>query len=149
MLYDQMRLAGPRHGKIFGKVLGRVTDTEDPEKRGRVQVLVPAVFEEPVWAEPCLPYGYFFVPPVDSRVWVEFELGEIERPIWVGVWPDKDHMPKAYQSAKDRVIETEQGFTVEIHDDGLVVKVDDKNQIQIQKGKVIITGEAIEAVKGQ
>jgi uncharacterized protein involved in type VI secretion and phage assembly len=44
-----------------------------------------------VWAEPCFPYGgdfvgFNFIPPVGALVWVEFEAGDLNYPIWVGVW---------------------------------------------------------------
>ena len=58
---------------------------------GRIRVLVPAVLGTEVspWAEPCAPYagpgmGLYAVPPVGAAVWVEFEAGQISRPIWSG-----------------------------------------------------------------
>jgi hypothetical protein len=56
-----------------------------------VQVSVPAVLGEGSlsWAMPCVPYagsgvGFFMIPPVDANVWVEFEGGDIDYPIWSG-----------------------------------------------------------------
>lgn len=71
----------------YGKFRGTVIDDADPARRGRVRVLVPAVSGAvPTgWAEPCLPPGYRSVPPVGAHVWVEFERGDPEFPIWVGV----------------------------------------------------------------
>ena len=39
-----------------------------------------------VWATPCVPVGYLGVPPVGSGVWVEFEGGDTDYPIWSGCW---------------------------------------------------------------
>ena len=75
----------------FGKYRGKVTNNEDPNQLGRIQVSVPAVFDEFTfnWAEPCVPYagintGFYAIPPVAANVWVEFEGGNPEKPIWSG-----------------------------------------------------------------
>jgi hypothetical protein len=43
------------------------------------------------WALPCMPYGglslgMFVVPPIGANVWVEFQHGNPELPIWTGFW---------------------------------------------------------------
>lgn len=74
----------------YGKFRGLVVDTVDPERLGRVQVKVPTVSGDlALWATPCVPYrpappGPFDVPPIGSEVWVEFEAGDPEHPIWTG-----------------------------------------------------------------
>lgn len=138
-----------RHrGRYYGKYAATVADPEDTDKLARIQVNVPALFAEAVWARPCLPYGFYFIPPKGARVWVEFEAGDPERPIWSGTWYGPGDTPPEVKGATDRVLRTSQGFTIEVHDDGLVLKVDDKNKVEIKQGKIILTGEAIEAVKG-
>ena len=79
----------------YGKYRGRVVDNADPTSRGRLQVVVPALLDtQPVWALPCAPYaganvGFFAMPPVDAGVWVEFEGGDLDLPIWSGCfWAD-------------------------------------------------------------
>jgi uncharacterized protein involved in type VI secretion and phage assembly len=75
---------------FFGKYRGTVVDNKDPLFSGRVKVSVPyAMGDVNDWALPCFPYagtqaGVFVVPPVGANVWVEFEGGDIDRPIWVG-----------------------------------------------------------------
>lgn len=75
----------------FGKYRGEVTNNIDPEGRGRVQVSVPSVLGSGrmSWATPCVPFagpqqGFFAVPPIGANVWVEFEEGDLDSPIWVG-----------------------------------------------------------------
>jgi hypothetical protein len=75
----------------YGKYRGKVENNLDPMMLGRVQVSVPAVLGEGTlsWAMPCVPYagsgvGFFMIPPVDANVWVEFEGGDIDYPIWSG-----------------------------------------------------------------
>jgi hypothetical protein len=77
--------------QFFGKYRGTVANNIDPMMQGRVQVEVPAVLGEGSlsWAMPCSPYGgdgvgFFAIPPVGANVWVEFEAGDPDYPIWAG-----------------------------------------------------------------
>lgn len=75
---------------FYGKYRGKVVKNDDPLKRGRIMPSVPAILEgELTWAEPCVPYagprlGWFAIPPVGANVWIEFEAGDPNRPIWSG-----------------------------------------------------------------
>lgn len=80
--------AGKRY---YGKYRGLVIENIDPEQIGRVLVQVPDVLGEipSSWAMPCVPAagiqaGCFIVPPIGSQVWVEFEQGDSNYPIWTG-----------------------------------------------------------------
>jgi hypothetical protein len=83
-------------GGHFGKYRGTVANNIDPTTRGRLQVSVPAVYGTNTlnWALPCVPYagpseGFFFLPPIGANIWVEFEAGDINFPIWAGCfWGD-------------------------------------------------------------
>src|SRR4051794_34008831 len=110
-----------RHvGKYYGKYSGEVTDNEDQEQLGHVMVKVPSVFgvTMEVRARPCLPYGHFFVPHVGAKVWVEFEAGDPNFPIWVGAWYPTGKAPDeaAVTPPDNRVIQTSSGNTIEIQD---------------------------------
>lgn len=77
----------------YGKYRGYVHDVSDPDDRGRIKVVVPRLMgDTPLgWAMPSAPYagpdqGFFAVPEVGSGVWVEFEEGDLTRPIWTGQW---------------------------------------------------------------
>lgn len=77
--------------KFFGKYRGTVVNNVDLEQRCRIQVLVPDVSNVMLsnWAMPCVPgggiqTGIFTIPPVGTGVWVEFEQGNLEYPIWTG-----------------------------------------------------------------
>jgi len=81
-------------GKYFGKYRGTVLQNIDPLQAGRLQLVVPDVMSllPTTWAEPCVPLagptgppmGVYMVPPIGAGVWVEFEQGDPNRPIWVG-----------------------------------------------------------------
>lgn len=77
--------------KFFGKYRGTVLQNIDPEQRARIQVAVPDVggVLPSTWAMPCVPVagkamGTFMVPQVGAGVWIEFEQGDPEYPIWTG-----------------------------------------------------------------
>jgi len=77
--------------KYYGKYRGTVVNNVDPMQMGRIQVMVPDVSSIMLssWAMPCLPVagpqmGVFTVPPIGAGVWVEFEQGDPDYPIWVG-----------------------------------------------------------------
>ena len=93
-------LADAMQTRHYGKYRGRVERNLDPGNRARLQVKVPALLgDQPVWAMPCVPYagkgvGLFALPPVGSGVWVEFEGGDLDYPIWSGCfWADGQISP--------------------------------------------------------
>ncbi|MFM0336840.1 phage baseplate assembly protein V [Paraburkholderia fungorum] len=82
---------GSSPNRYFGKYRGTVLVNVDPEQRGRVLLSVADVLglTPSSWALPCVPVagiqsGLFAVPPIGSRVWVEFEQGDPDYPIWTG-----------------------------------------------------------------
>ena len=80
--------------KFIGKYRGTVLNNVDPETRGRLMLNIPDVLGliPSTWAEPCTPLagptgppmGVYMVPPIGAGVWVEFEHGDPDYPIWVG-----------------------------------------------------------------
>jgi len=74
--------------EYFGKYRAFVTKNVDPMKMGRIKVKCPAVLGdyESAWALPCLPPKVKNLPSVGELVWVEFEEGNPDLPIWTGVW---------------------------------------------------------------
>jgi len=78
---------------FFGKYRGVVSDIEDPLMIGRIRATVPDVLgpDESGWAMPSLPFagssvGFFALPTTGSGVWIEFEHGDPDYPIWSGCW---------------------------------------------------------------
>jgi phage baseplate assembly protein gpV len=123
-----IRLAEYIDEKRFGKFRGIVTDNKDPQKRGRLKLHVPSVLadQDTDWALPCLPYGgfdqqgLFMIPQVDAQVWVEFEEGDIHRPIWVGTfWQQESDTPKdaAREEPTTRLLQTKSGHILQFDDE--------------------------------
>lgn len=90
-----------RSRRFYGKYRGTVTQNLDPQAQGRIQVQVPEVLGATAtpWALPCLPLAgpeacVAAVPAVGDSVWVEFEAGRADRPVWVGCfWPAPGQAP--------------------------------------------------------
>ena len=81
--------------RFHGLYRGLVTDNADPTRRGRLKVSVPAVMgDAQVWALPCTPYagdrvGFFALPDVGVGLWISFEAGHANHPVWMGCfWGD-------------------------------------------------------------
>ena len=77
--------------KFYGKYRGTVINNIDPMQIGRIQVMVPNVSNviPTSWAMPCVPIagkqmGAYMIPQIGSGVWVEFEQGDPDYPIWTG-----------------------------------------------------------------
>jgi Type VI secretion system/phage-baseplate injector OB domain len=107
---------------FFGKYRGTVANNVDPQQQGRIQVHVPAVLGDGrlSWAMPCVPYagssvGLFVVPPVGANVWVEFEAGNPDYPIWSGCFWGLGEPPAMPALPTTKVFKT----------DGVTLKLDD------------------------
>lgn len=164
------RLADQVERRFYGKYRGFVVDNEDPEQLGRVKVIVPSVLGEDVvtgWAMPCLPYGgapnqgTLFVPDIDAGVWVEFEEGDLEFPIWVGTFWSKpggdSELPKPNDaegaeegSVQDpptrKIIKTASGHTIQFEDaDGevriLIGDGQNENRIVLAESGLTVFGK--------
>lgn len=77
--------------RYYGKYRGTVFNNVDPEQRGRIMAMVPDVLglTPSSWALPCVPIagkqnGVYVVPKMGDGVWIEFEQGDPDYPIWVG-----------------------------------------------------------------
>lgn len=87
--------------RFYGKYRGMVLNNVDPMQQGRLLVQVPDVagLAPASWAMPCVPIagiqnGMFALPIIGSGVWVEFEQGNPDFPIWVGCfWGSAAEVP--------------------------------------------------------
>lgn len=88
-------------GKFYGKYRGLVLNNVDPMQQARLQMQVPDVagLLPDIWAMPCVPIagiqnGMFALPIIGSGVWVEFEHGNPDYPIWFGCfWGSAAEVP--------------------------------------------------------
>jgi hypothetical protein len=107
--------------KYFGIYRGTVADNDDPKRFSRIKASVPDVLGVQLsgWALPCMPYGglpeqgMYAIPDIGAHVWVQFEAGDIDRPIWVGTYWEKYKAPEP----TTRMIKTQSGHTLLFHDE--------------------------------
>lgn len=140
----------------FGKFAGIVTDNQDPQARGRVEVQVVAVMgEQRVWALPCLPFagengaGFFAVPDVGSNVWVEFEAGDRNHPIWTGCFWPSGAIDAADGKPGVKFWKTK-SFSIRIDDDAgeMVIAKTDGGKITITGSEVTIEANTVTQKSG-
>lgn len=140
----------------YGKYRGVVTSNDDPASLGRIKAHVPEVLgdAETGWALPCVPYagnhsGAYMIPQPGSGVWIEFEAGDVDRPIWAGCWWREGEVPRGRGEITTtppiKVIRSEQGLMVTLDDDGQVIHISDEDSqnviaIQVQSGETVIKG---------
>jgi uncharacterized protein involved in type VI secretion and phage assembly len=145
--------------RYYGKYRGIVVDKADPQQIGRVQVRVPAVLGEEValWALPCLPHGgladqgLFSVPEPGAQVWVEFEGGDLEQPIWTGTfWQSPGDAPADVQQddgPSTRLLTTAAGnkLIFEDKDGEELIRLEHPSEASIEmnpEGGIVLTDSA-------
>jgi hypothetical protein len=108
--------------QFFGKYRGTVANNVDPQQQGRLQVSVPAVLGDgrQSWAMPCVPFagpgvGFFTLPPNGANVWVEFEGGDPDYPIWSGCFWGIGEAPATPAIEQMKVLKTDMA-TITIND---------------------------------
>lgn len=143
--------------KIFGKHRGVVTDSNDPERRGRIKAVVPEVLGEvPTgWADPCVPYagvgaGFFSLPLPGAGVWMEFEGGDVSRPIWAGCYWGAGEAPMPPPAGQPgdqtkKIWRSDFGLTAVLDDASQTITMADasgenKVEISVPAGTVTIKG---------
>jgi hypothetical protein len=164
--------SAPQSARFYGKYRALVSDNQDPNNLGRLRAKVPEVFQDVAtgWALPALPYsgngvGVYTIPAVDAGVWIEFEAGDVSRPIWTGCWWGDNQLPKDETGASTtpgmKIVRTEQGLLLAFDDDGKTIALSDSNgknflKIEVQSGqiklqaatKVVVEAPQIELVEG-
>jgi hypothetical protein len=160
----------PDYQQLYGKYRGVVTDNNDLTGRGCVRAKLPAFDDlELGWALPCSPYagdgvGLFLIPPKGANVWIEFEGGDVESPIWCGCFWDLLKAPvipalpfkKVLKTDSATItlddtpgigkvtIETKTGFAISLGPTGLEIKNPMGASITMTGPKVAINGTALE-----
>lgn len=141
---------------FYGKYRGIVTDNQDPLMMGRIRARVDDVMGglESGWAMPCAPFGgsgtgFFAIPPVKAGVWIEFECGDPDYPIWSGCWwGSSAEMPPTLLSPpyKKMMIKTEGGQSITLDDSPGVAGI----TLETSGGqKITISALGIEIDNGQ
>jgi uncharacterized protein involved in type VI secretion and phage assembly len=114
-------------GRIYGAVIGIVTNNEDPEGLGRVKVKFPwlSADEESTWARLATlmagnERGIYFLPEVDDEVLVIFEQGDVRFPYIIGaLWNGKDKPPTTNADGNNNIREivSRSGHVIRLNDE--------------------------------
>jgi hypothetical protein len=141
---------------FIGKYRGVVSDNRDPLMLGRVRAKVSDVFgdEESGWALPSVPYagknvGLFLVPPTDALVWIEFEHGDPDYPIWTGCFWAQGEVPASPAVAEMKVLKTDAG-TITVNDlavGGITIETNKGMKITLSTTGIEITDGGGGAIK--
>jgi uncharacterized protein involved in type VI secretion and phage assembly len=150
---------GQDRGLVKGVVTAKVTNLEDPEALGRVQVMFPWLPKYKSadlasnWARVATPMGgkergFLFIPEVDDEVLVAFEHGDVNFPYIVGVlWNSTDKPPQGTagilsgdkKKVNQRVLRSRSGHLIILDD------TDGEEQIIIrdktQKNDIVINSK--------
>jgi uncharacterized protein involved in type VI secretion and phage assembly len=153
--------------RFYGKYRGVVTDNRDPNNLGRIRARVQDVYgdEESGWAMPSVPYagsrvGLYLIPPQRASVWIEFEHGDPDYPVWSGCFWAASEMPLSPVSPDKKVLKTDAGtltfddtqgaggITIETTA-GLKIKMD-QNGIEISNGaqKILLSASSVSVNSG-
>jgi uncharacterized protein involved in type VI secretion and phage assembly len=158
--------------EYFGIYRGKVEQNVDPEQRGRLMVSVPAVTGSGTlnWALPSVPFagssvGVWAIPPNGANVWVEYEGGNPDLPVWTGCFWDQGQAPATPALAEQVVVktktctltlsdlpgpaggaklETQTGMKVAITSTGIEITNGMGATIKLEGPKVSINGTALE-----
>lgn len=135
-------------GKIYGVVVGIVTDNQDPEGMGRIKVKYPWLSdeEESYWARVATlmagkDRGSFYLPEVDDEVLLAFDHGDVRFPYILGMlWNGQDTPPYTNDDGKNdvRAITSRSGHEIILNDNDQKGKV----EIHTNAGHQIVLDDA-------
>jgi uncharacterized protein involved in type VI secretion and phage assembly len=110
--------------------------------------------QESGWAMPCVPFagdgmGFFAVPAAGAGVWIEFEHGDPDYPIWTGCWWGAlSELPSALLTppppTNKVILQTQAGHMILIDDTPGTGGI----TLQTTAGKIVINASGIEIDNG-
>ena len=110
--------------RFFGKYRGFVKVVGDGERLGYIKVEIPEIYGEnnSPWVQPQIPfvgpnYGLLWLPKAGDGVWVEFEAGDVSRPIWTGFWWSSSEEIPSPAGRETRVLVTPRGHKIVLDDE--------------------------------
>lgn len=140
MIPGLQSLPGSGRARLYGVYPALVTDVQDPDRQGRVQVRLPFVDENDgggalAWARLATLMagkgrGTWFVPEVDDEVLVAFTAGDPRRPVVIGaLWNGVDDPPETMDAGNDlRSITSRSGHRLTFDDSAGAEKVELRTQ---------------------
>jgi Type VI secretion system/phage-baseplate injector OB domain len=144
-----LRIAEYLEANRFGKYRGIVARVGTGTELGLITALVPEVFgeEETGWARPAVPFagaghGLVALPEPGDGAWIEFEAGDVSKPIWSGFWWADGEIPDP-AGDQTRVFATSNGHKLVLDESG--------NELRIEHGggpSIVLTASDITLAVG-
>lgn len=111
-------------GRYYSSYRGFVVDNNDPEKLNRVRVILPSIQpgdSKGIWAYPkgnwgSKDYGVQLLPQKGDMVWVEFEQGDLDNPVWSFAGFGTDELPNEFSTPNHYGFKTPRGTLILIND---------------------------------
>jgi hypothetical protein len=112
--------------RFYGIYVAIVEDVADPSSMGRIRVQVPALGQRrapaDLWARPATfggseGTGLFFAPNVGDKVWVSFEAGNPDKPVYFGGFMGNGKAAAEFGSYLKRGFKTPAGHYVRVSDE--------------------------------
>jgi uncharacterized protein involved in type VI secretion and phage assembly len=134
--------------QLFGKFRGKVAEVGSGDNLGYIRAYVPAVYgptAKSPWATPSVPFagdkhGWLMLPKENDGVWIEFEAGNRDQPIWSGFWwANKDKLPDD-AGVESHVLATPKGHQILLDDDNkkIVIKHGSGPSITLEENAIRI-----------
>ena len=144
-------------GRYYSSYRGFVVMNDDPRGLNRVKIISPTINaiddKVGIWAYPkgnwgAKGYGVQMLPMIGDMVWVEFEYGDLEHPIWSFASYGTDEKPTEFDTPFKYGFKTPAGSIVIIDDtegeESILVKHKDSTEyIDIVKDKITLEGVKI------
>jgi len=139
-------------GRYYSSYMGFVASTEDPKKYGRIQIILPFISDEPLqkWAwqkgrYSGKNYGSWNIPEKGSMVWVEFERGDLNYPIWDFGYHGKDELEEEWSNVNNKWFRTPDGFHIiwRKEEKELEIKLPDGNSLVINEDISLVSNKKI------
>ena len=136
-------------GFYYSKYPAYVVDNEDPNNQNRLYVLVasiPQLGGIPMWSlQSGVYHGVNIIPEIGDMVWVEFQNGKLNTPIWSYHFPVNNNKPKEFKDNKCYGFKSPGGYLILVNetDKKLTIKTPDNISYEITEDSTIITCDKI------
>lgn len=144
-LKDIIYVGLEKFGRYYSTYRAFVADNDDPQKLQKLKLIIPGIQSNASdkWVPPCnvfygINWGSQCIPPKGSTVWVEFEKGDPNYPIWRHGYPGKDDIeaaPPRLTSVNNFWFMTPQGSIIEMNDDLGTITITDARGSIVQTSK--------------
>jgi hypothetical protein len=152
VIIDMFYLGLERFGRFYSEYRGFVTNNEDPESMGRLQITVPGIMDNPtdLWVFPSGQfsgngYGSQMIPQKGDMIFVTFEMGDPNRPLWKFGHFGEDEIPKELKDVNIYWFKTPKGLLIELDDTKGEMRMTDThgNKMTMSKAGVSIDSPKI------